>query len=351
MLRRCFLQVLCALRKDRLDRIPEILKAATGSGAVLSATAVVRQGSAAHQWVFGKTRAADPVYLLASITKPMTATAVMVLADRGQLRLTDKVSKFIPEFRAGAGGDGGGARDKVTLRHLLTHTSGLPDMLPENDALRARNAPLKDFVAGAVRVPLLFEPGTQCKYQSMGILLAAEIVERVAKTPLPRFLRETVFNPLNMKSAALGLGPHKIPDTEQCQVTGNEGWNWNSPYWRGLGAPWGGAHATAGDVVRFLEYFLAPDNRILKPETARSMLTNQNAGLNEAWGIGFIVNGVRFGKACSPATFGHWGSTGTVCWADPKTGTRMALLTTKPADQSRASLLGPVSDTVAEAAA
>lgn len=344
MLRRSFLQALCALRKDRLDRIPEILKAATDSGSVLSCTAVVRQGSAAHQWSFGKTRAADPVYLLASITKPMTATAVMILADRGELKLTDKVSKFIPEFR-------GGGRDGVTIRHLLTHTSGLPDMLPDNDALRTRNAPLKDFVAGAIRVPLLFEPGTHCKYQSMGILLAAEIAERITKTPLRRFLDDAVFKPLGMKSAALGLGSHKIPETEQCQVTANPTWNWNSPYWRDLGAPWGGAHATANDVVKFLEYFLAPDNRVLKPETARAMLTNQNAGLNEAWGIGFIVNGARFGKACSPGAFGHWGSTGTVCWADPKSGTRMGLLTTKPADESRASVLGPVSDAVAEASA
>lgn len=346
MLRREFLPLLfAALRKDRLDRVPEILKAATDSGSLLSATALVRQGSTPeHRWVFGKTRAKDPVYLLASITKPMTATAVMVLADRGELKLTDKVSRFLPDFR----GDG---RDEVTIRHLLTHTSGLPDMLPDNEKLRARHAPLSDFTAGAVRVPLLFKPGTQCKYQSMGILLAAEISERITRKPLREFLRETVFAPLKMKSAALGLGRHKIPNTEQCQVTGNDDWNWNSAYWRDLGAPWGGAHATAGDVLTFLEYFLHPDARVLKADTARAMITNQNVGLNEAWGIGFIVNGAKFGKACSTETFGHWGSTGTVCWADPKTETRMALLTTKPADQSRASVLGPVSDAVAEAAA
>jgi CubicO group peptidase (beta-lactamase class C family) len=185
----------------------------------------------------------------------------------------------------------------------------------------------------------------------MGILLAAEIAERITKMKLRDWLKKSVFAPLGMNSTALGLGPHTIPGTEQCQVTGHDDWNWNSPYWRDLGAPWGGAHATAGDVLRFLECFLAPDGRVVKRETAKAMVTNQNAGLNEPWGLGFLVNGARFGKACSPAAFGHWGSTGTVCWADPKTNTRMVLLTTKPADQSRASVLEPVSDAVAEAAA
>ncbi len=345
MLRRTFVQLSLALRKQKLDRVEAILKDAAESGSVLSASALVRQGKDEHRWVVGKTRAADPIYLLASITKPMTAAGVMVLADRRELHLTDPVRKFIPEFH----GDG---RDTVLIRHLLTHTSGLPDMLPDNDALRERHAPLADFVAGACRVPLLFAPGTQCKYQSMGILLAAEIAERITNMKLRDWLKKSIFDPVGMKSTALGLGQHKIPDTEQSQVTGHDGWNWNSPYWRNLGAPWGGAHSNTSDVLHFVDYFLTPggDGRVVKPETARAMVTDQNFGLNEPWGLGWMVNGTLFGKACSPGTFGHWGSTGTVCWADPKTGTRMVLLTTKPADQSRASVLGPVSDAVAEAA-
>ena len=134
----------------------------------------------------------------------------------------------------------------------------------------------------------------------MGILLAAEIAERITKMKLRDWLKKSVFDPLGMKSTALGLGQHKIPETEQCQVTGHDDWNWNSPYWRDLGAPWGGAHATAADVLRFLDSFLAPDGRVVKRETAKAMVTNQNAGLNEPWGLGFMVNGARFGKACSP---------------------------------------------------
>jgi CubicO group peptidase (beta-lactamase class C family) len=344
MLRRLFLQFSLALRKDRLDKVEAILKEATDSGAITSASALVRQGKDEHRWVAGKTRAAEPVYLLASITKPMTVAGVMVLADRGEVKLNDPVKKYLPEFQ----GDG---RDAVLVRHLLTHTSGLPDMLPENEALRKRHAPLSEFVAGACRVPLLFAPGTQCKYQSMGILLAAEIAERITKMKLRDWLRKSVFDPLGMKSTALGLGQHKIPDTEQCQVPVRSDWDWNSPYWRDFGAPWGGAHSNAPDVLRFIDSFLAPNGAAIKRDTARAMVTNQNTGLNEPWGLGLMVNGASFGKACSAGTFGHWGSTGTVCWADPKSGIRLVLLTTKPAGESRASVLGPVSDAVAEAAA
>ncbi|MBM3793652.1 MAG: beta-lactamase family protein [Acidobacteria bacterium] len=346
ILRRSVLQMpLLALKKDHLDRIPAILKAATASGKVRSATALVRQGKAEHRWVFTKSGVADPVYLLASITKPMTVAGAMILVERGEIKLDAPVQKYIPEFK----GDG---RAAVTVKHLLTHTSGLPDMLPENEALRKRHAPLADFVAGSCRTPLLFPPGSKCQYQSMGILLAAEIVERITKKRLRDFLREALFTPLGMKSTALGLGTHRIPNTEQCQVPNpQDDWNWNSPYWRDLGAPWGGAHATAGDVMSLLEYFLQPGARVFRSAAfARQLVTNQNQGLNEPWGYGFMVNGAKFSKACSADTFGHWGSTGTVAWADPKTRTRMVLLTTKPASESRASALGPVSDAVAEAA-
>jgi CubicO group peptidase (beta-lactamase class C family) len=331
-----------ALKRDRLSKAEELLKNACASGEVRAASLYVRQG--AERWT-AAAGAANPrtVFLLASITKPFTAAGVMRLVDQGAVRLEDKVEKYIPEFR-------GGERAKVTVRMLLTHTSGWPDMLPENDELRRRHAPLKEFVAGTCRTPLLFSPGTRVKYQSMGILLAAEIAERVTRRPFREYLSTEVFAPLGMKDTSLGLGGRAIPDTAQCQVTGNDDWNWNSPYWRNLGAPWGGAHAPAEDVGRFLEAFMNPEGRVVKAETAAAMVANQNAGLNDPWGIGFQVKPGGFGKACSPETFGHSGSTGTASWADPKTGTSFVLLTTKPAEFSRATVLKPVSDLVSEAA-
>jgi CubicO group peptidase (beta-lactamase class C family) len=328
-----------ALKHGRIDEACTKLIAATASGEVSAAALYVQQRGDTFARGFGKARSADEVFLLASITKPMTAAAVMKLVDRGLVSLEKPARTYLPEFQ-------GGDRDRITVRHLLTHTSGLPDMLPENTELRKRHAPLKEFVAGACKTPLLFAPGSEVRYQSMGILLAAEIVERITRQPLRDFLRKEIFGPLGMQSASLGLGGRSIAETALSQVSGDDDWNWNSPYWRDLGAPWGGAHASAPDVARFLEYFLHPRDGILKAATARQMVTNQNTGLNKPWGIGFLVDGSAYGKSCSAGTFGHWGSTGTVAWADPAKDLIMVLLTTKPAEQSRAGLLGPVSDVI-----
>jgi CubicO group peptidase (beta-lactamase class C family) len=340
MLRRTFLATFAlALRKEGVEKAKRLLDESVEKGIVAAAALYVRQGDQIHTAGFGKAKA-DTVFLLASITKPMTAAAVMTLADSKQLSLDDPARKFVPEFR-------GGDRDRITLRHLLTHTSGLPDMLPENEELRKRHAPLPDFVAATCKTPLLFQPGTQCRYQSMGILLAAEIAERVTKTPFRSFLKGSVYDKLGMSHTSLGLGGRRIADTARSEVADDDDWNWNSMYWRDLGAPWGGAHAPAADVAKFLEYFLAPDERVLRRETALSMVADQNAGLNRAWGIGWSVSG--YPKPCSDRTFGHSGSTGTLSWADPATQTSFVLLTSRPAAQSSRPVIAPVSAAIAEA--
>lgn len=340
---------IAALQRDAIAAVTqtspaiEKIEAATRSGEVSAAALYVSQGKTVVERGFGKARSPHEVFLLASITKPMTAAGLMKLVERGKLSLDDPANKYIPEFK-------GEGRERITIKMLLTHTSGLPDMVPENNELRKKHAPLKDFVAATCRTPLLFPPGTQCKYQSMGILLASEIAQRVTDMPFRDFLKREIYSPLGMSQTSLGLGGRKIPDTAQCQVPpGDEDWNWNSPYWRDLGAPWGGAHASAADVARFLEFFMHPRDGALKASTARSMTANQNQGLNKPWGIGFMIEPGGFGKKCSPRTFGHYGSTGTVAWADPEKDLICVLLTTKPADQSRAGLLGPVSDMVAAA--
>jgi CubicO group peptidase (beta-lactamase class C family) len=311
----------------------------------------VRHGEFSHRHAVGE---ASPgtVFLIASITKPLTAAGVMLLADRGEVQLSDPVRKFIPEF---AEGD----RKRITLRHLLTHTSGLPDQLPENIELRKRHAPLEEFVERAIHTPLLFEPGQEVRYQSMGFLLAAEAVQRITQCPFRDYLREEVFLPLEMQNSELGLGHLKIEETAQSQVEeapglyggGNDtqSWNWNSHYWRDLGAPWGGAHSNGGNLERFLRYFLHPDGSFLKTATAREMIANQNLGLDTPWGLGFMVQSENLGGFCSPEAFGHSGSTGTLCWADSRHDTSMVLLTTLPAKTSRTSLLEPVSSLVGRA--
>jgi CubicO group peptidase (beta-lactamase class C family) len=131
-----------------------------------------------------------------------------------------------------------------------------------------------------------------------------------------------------------------------CQVPETSNWDWNSTYWRNLGAPWGGAHASAADVAAFLQYFHRRNAGVLKPETASATITNQNTGLNQRWGLGWMLNDGKWGKDCSTATYGHSGSTGTLCWHDPAKDLTFVLLTTRPADQSSETLLRPVSELV-----
>lgn len=332
-----------------VDAVVSLVQETVTAGTVKAAALHVQRGDERHLHAFG-TAAPDSMFLLGSITKPFTALAVMILADRGELKLSDPALRYLPEFSEGD-------RAKVTIEHLLTHTSGLPDQLPDNNAMRARHAPLSEFVAATVRTPLSFAPGTQYQYQSMGILLAAEIVERLTKQPLPAFLAEHVFAPLGMKRSVLGVGSFQKDDLVPMQTDraapeagggdpSAKSWDWNSDYWRHLAAPWGGAHASAGDVTTLLREFLAPGGKILREATAREMIRNHTPGLGADRGLGFQL-GAALGKGCSPAAFGHPGSTGTLAWADPATGTSFVLLTSLPKNVSGDLLLDPASDRLA----
>lgn len=330
-----------AMRREEIDKAQALIQSFVDRGEVQAAALLVRQGRTEISRGFGKARADTP-FLLASITKPMTAAGIMILRDRGELSLQDPVRRYLPEFD-------GKDRAAITLKHVLTHTSGLPDMVPDNEELRKRHAPLSEFVASTCRTPLLFEPGSKLKYQSMGILLASAVAERVTKTPFRDFLRKELYGPLGMRDTSLGLGGRKIADTARCQVPAETDWDWNSPYWRDFGAPWGGAHSTVKDVAAFLDAFHG-DPPIWKPGTSKEMISNQTAPLKDPWGIGWMIKPGTFGRACSARTYGHFGSTGTVAWSDPESKLSLVLLTTKPASDSRAGLLGPVGDLVSESA-
>jgi CubicO group peptidase (beta-lactamase class C family) len=331
--------LLLAVKSGAPEKAFALLEEQTKSGQVTGAALLIQSKSFKVARAFGKAKDVKAVFLLASITKPMTASAVMLLVDRGQLSLTAPVQKFIPEFR----GDG---RERVLVRHLLTHTSGLPDMLPNDEELRKRHAPLSEFVEGACRTPLLFSPGSELRYQSMGILLASEIVRRITQVPFADFVQSRIYKPLGMSETLLGLGGRPLASTMPSQVTQPSDWDWNSAYWRNLASPWGGSLSTVGDVGKFLQYFAHPGHKLLKPETAAQMVTNQTTGLNKSWGLGWMLNNGQFGSGCSPTTFGHSGSTGTLCWFDPQKELSFVLLTTKPAAQSSKTLLQPVSEDV-----
>ena len=326
--------------RARVAKADALIAEQVARGEVTAAALLVRRGGFGFVRGYGRATIVTP-FLIASPTKPMTASAVLWLRDRRELALSDRVGKFLPEFR-------GGTRDAVTIRHLLTHTSGLPDMLPENAELRQQHAPLSEFVARTCTTPLLFSPGGKVSYQSMGILLAAAICEKVTGQALPALLTREIYAPLGMTATSLGLGGRAIADTAQCQVPASEhsDWDWNSDYWRNLGAPWGGAHSTARDLAKFLEAFVSPGPAPWPVATRREMCTIQTGALRPSYGLGWSREPGAFGKTCSSDTFGHYGSTGTVYWHDLKSRTSCVLLTTKPATESRSRLLVPVSELV-----
>jgi CubicO group peptidase (beta-lactamase class C family) len=311
-----------------------VLERATAAKQVDAAVLhVIRKGESFTR-PFGKAASADAMFLLGSISKPITVAALMTLFDRGKFRLDDRVKTFLPAFA----GDG---REGVTVRHLLTHASGLPDQLANNTELRKRHAPLADYVKETVRTRLEFAPGARYQYSSMGVLLAARIAEEISGSDVLTLVDRAVFQPLGMKHSAEGLGRFKLEDMVACQTEGAapesgggnpqaKGWDWNSPYWRKLGAPWGGTHASAPDVAAFLGEFLAARGKAVKPETARLMVANQNPEGLTPRGLGFAVGRGAGSPGCSDRTFGHTGSTGTLCWADPVGETICVVLTSLP---------------------
>ncbi|MDQ6664792.1 MAG: beta-lactamase family protein [Acidobacteriota bacterium] len=308
---------------------------------------VARRGTIVLHKGFGKAEP-DSIYLVASITKPVTASALMLLVEQGRVGLDESVKRYLPEFT-------GGDRPNVRVRDLLAHTSGLPDMLPENVELRKSNAPLSEYVKRTYSTPLLYKPGSEYRYQSMGILLAAEIVEKLAGTPLREFEKKNIFGPLRMKHTFLGLGPLQIRDTMPAWISPTadkeeiEKWGHNSPYWRNLGVPWGGMHTTTTDLAIFLQTFLNGGNyggtRIFSLATVKAMTTNQNVGLKTPRGLGWALSG--FGDLASPRTFGHGGATGTIAWADPEMQLLCVILTNRELSVDGGHLLTMVSNAVA----
>lgn len=348
------LQTLQAKSADsHWDAAIQVLEQATKSRQVQSAVLHILHRGTPFTRVFGKAQSEHAMFLLGSITKPINVAAVMTLFDRGEFQLDDKVAKYLPEFR----GDG---RDAVTIRHLLTHVSGLPDQLANNNDLRARQAPLSDFVKEALRTPLAFAPGSRYQYSSMGILLATRIAEVLSGMPIAQLVDRTVFQPLKMQHSAQGLGAFKLEDMVPCQMEGAapesgsgdpqaKNWDWNSTYWRNLGAPWGGTHASALDVGKFLNEFLGMRGQVVKPETACMMIQNQNPMDIMPRGLGFAVGRTAGSPGCSERTFGHTGSTGTLCWADPSSETICVILTSLPRRGAERHPREQASDAVAKA--
>lgn len=274
----------------------------------------------------------DAMFYLASVTKPMIYTAALQFVERGKLNLGDKVSRYIPEFT-------GTDKDATQVLHLFTHTSGLPDELPDNAELRRGYASLKKFIEGSIKADLLFKSGTKQSYSSAATLIVAEIVQRLSGKSIRDYVRAEILEPLGMKSTGLGsqgFARERLvrTTTPDYQKGGNFGWN--SKYWQELGSPAGGMFSTPEDFAAICALMLDGgkwgDTRLLSPATVRMMTANRLNDLpdlpepirrTQPWGLGWRLNHTglpdSWGDLLDRNVFGHTGSAGNLVWMDPRT--------------------------------
>jgi CubicO group peptidase (beta-lactamase class C family) len=273
----------------------------------------------------------DAMFYMASVTKPVIYTAGMLLVERGKLNLSDRVTRYIPEFI-------GPGKEDVQVLHLFTHTSGLPDEPPNNPELRRQHAPLGKFIEDAIKAELLFKAGTRFSYASSGTMIVAEIVQRLSGRSIRDFVRSEIIDPLGLKSTGLGsqgfsrerLVRTTIPEYQQPEF------GWNTQYWQEFGSPAGGLFSTPEDYAVICALMLAGGRcgnvRLLSPATVRQMTTNRLNDLpdmpeairrTQPWGLGWRLNHLgtpdSWGDLLSRRVFGHTGSAGNVVWMNPGT--------------------------------
>ena len=343
---------------DQLSKAYEVMSSAVREGTLLGGSIQVsRDGKTLPPACFGRRQLTenglkmdpDTIFLVASITKPIIAGAVMMLVERGEASLDDQVAAIVPEF-------GQNGKKEVQLCHLLTHTSGLPDMLPDNLELRARFAPMSKFIERICAIPLMFQPGTRISYQSCGIAMLGEIVRRLDGREIHEFQREEFFEALGLLDTTLGKKENRSDREAEIRIPEGDfeygaaealQWNWNSVYWRDLGAPWGGMMTTVSEMTRMCQVYLQGGSlngvRVLAPATVTAMTKDQTSNFPDIirsdrrerrWGLGWEIQGRGssiFSDLASDETFGHTGATGTVTWMDPKTQTTCVIFTNDPA--------------------
>jgi CubicO group peptidase (beta-lactamase class C family) len=266
---------------------------------------------------------------------------VLTLVEEGFVALDEPVYRFVPEFAAAsdspnADPDLETRRREVTIRHLLSHTAGLPEDLAPG-TLRFRDQPgIASMTDAMCRLPLRTIPGTDLLYSNAGFAILGRLVERVTgndfwdetsrRVLAPLDLRETIARPDARVEDRLAL----VSDTNH---TGSDVETYNSPYWRGLAMPWGGLFGSARDLARFAGSFLPNGPRLLAPPTIALMTSDHARGLSGGvqsmrviwhpafWGLGWEVKGEKrrhwTGEFTSPRTFCHFGAAGTLLWADP----------------------------------
>ena len=286
---------------------------------------------------------ADSLFWIASMTKPITATAVMMLQDEGKLSVDDAVEKYLPEFKNQWLIDNRGSNSMalaraprpITLRDLLTHTSGLSDLSAPRP-----NCTLAELTMAYSQLPLKFPPGTKWEYCNSGINVLGRLVEVASGQTFAEFLQERIFKPLGMKDTTFWPTPAQAKRLAKPYQPAKEG--------RGLeeGTIWfikdnlsdrsrtafpsGGLFSTAQDMFRFYQMVLNGGEfngkRIVSRESVDVMTRAQTGdirtgfteGMSFGYGWAVVKRPAGVTAMLSSGTFGHGGAYGTQGWVDPK---------------------------------
>ncbi|WP_282202980.1 serine hydrolase domain-containing protein [Kitasatospora fiedleri] len=313
-----------------------LVASAVASGGLPGAVLATGRGAAGEPVVhaFGRTAVtgptapvtADTVYDLASLTK-VTATlpAVLRLADTGALGLDDPVRRHLPGFT-------GPGKDAVTVRQLLTHTSGLPPHRP----LHTLPGTPADRLAAALAEPLDTAPGTAVAYSDLGFVALGEVVRAVAGAPLEQAVRELVLDPLGLTATRYRPPADWYGRTAATEPRPDGGVPVGTVHDENAAALGGvcghaGLFGTAGDLVRYLRLgWLAADSAFLSPGIRAEAVRCHTAGLGGRRGLGWTLRGDRWDHMARhwPTTgAGHTGFTGTSVAMDPSGGPWAVLLT------------------------
>lgn len=304
------------------------------------------RGAQVAQWYGGDAAPGLPaspntLWPLASISKLYTAAA-MALIERGVLTLAIPVHTVLPAFS----NDG---RAAITLRHLLTHTSGLVYESPEMETRLRDHTPLDAIIDEATAYPLKFAPGTRLSYSDYGYAVVGRLAATAAGMPFPDLVRSLVLDPAGLADTFLPL-----PTDQRYRLArvvgeighGTDSAMYGSPYALGLAHPAFGVSASARDLLRFGLLF-APGGLCgpFSHAAVRTMTTDQTgSGLAgdiegspvaapQPWGIGFMIRGPHdmagdFPDLLPPGGFGHLGASGCALLVDPTEGIVIALVTT-----------------------
>ena len=339
------------LSAARLDRVRDLAAGWVKDGTHPAIMAVVaRRGVIAFNEAFGRlgpepdapelTR--DALFPLASLSKPVTATACMVLVEDGLVGLTRPVQEYVPEF-AGVG------KDQVCVHHLLTHTSGIAGPIegtddfaelfsvpvgytPRDPALH----PIDDrLLVYAYERPLQRPPGEEMRYENYNYDLLGEIVRRVSGQALGDFLHARIFAPLGMTDSFLPVPDEEMSRVVRVNAEGILAFVWETPFATMTSGGAGGC-STARDMALFGQMFLdggvGASGRILARSTVEAMVTNQIPGVpgslaavleqhdEASWGYGWgIASHEKWDGYYThrPGTFSHSGATGSYLWCDP----------------------------------